>query len=140
LEARLAYYKIPGISIAVINNGVVDWARGFGYMNESTKEPVVQSTLFQAASISKVLTAIAFMKLKEKNEIDLDTDVNAYLRSWKIPMNNGWQPKVTTFPGTHARYSGGGFIVAQLILEDKFKQPFYSIMEQTALLVGGNRD
>lgn len=179
LDERLAYYKIPGISIALIDNGEIEWARGFGYKNVSLKEPITQNTLFQAASISKVLTAMAFMKLKEKNEIDLDTDVNLYLKSWKIPSNNGWQPKVTLrqllshtagmtvsgfggysvhdaipttvqilngaspanslpvkatiFPGTRARYSGGGFTVAQLILEDKFKLPFYSIMDSIVL-------
>ncbi|MCX6285885.1 MAG: serine hydrolase [Bacteroidetes bacterium] len=179
LANRLAYYKIPGISIAVINNGEIEWARGFGDKDVSTKEPVVQSTLFQAASISKVLTAIAFMKLKEMNEIDLDADVNLYLKSWKVPSNNGWQPKVTLrqllshtagmtvsgfggysikearpktiqildgawpanslpvkvniFPGTHARYSGGGFIVAQLVLEDKFKRPFNIIMDSLVM-------
>ena len=179
LEERLDYYKIPGISIAVINNGEIDWARGFGYKDVSTKEPVTQNTLFQAASISKVLTAIAFMKLKEKNEIDLDADVSLYLKSWKIISNNGWQPKVTLkqllshtagmtvsgfggysihdsipttvqilngeypanslpvkvniFPGTRARYSGGGFIVAQLILEDKFNLPFFSVMDSLVL-------
>lgn len=179
LEERLAFYKIPGISIAVINNGEIEWARGFGYKDISTKEPVTQSTLFQAASISKSFTGLAFMKLKENNEIDLDTDVNSYLRSWKIPSNNGWQPKVTIrqllshtagmtvsgfggysntdaiptttqildgeypanslpvivniFPGTSARYSGGGYIVAQLILEDKFNQPFNKIMDSLVL-------
>jgi len=179
LEERLANYKIPGISIAVIDSGEIKWVRGFGYKDVSTKEPVTQNTLFQAASISKVLTSIAFMKLKEKNEIDLDDDVNLYLKSWKIPSNNGWQPKVTLrqllshtagmtvsgfggysihdsipttvqilngeypanslpvkvniFPGTRARYSGGGFIVAQLILEDKFKLPFFSVMDSLVL-------
>jgi CubicO group peptidase (beta-lactamase class C family) len=179
LEARLSYYKIPGISIAVINNGEIEWARGFGYKDIDKGEPVTQNTLFQAASISKVLTAIAFMKLKENNEIDLDTDANSYLRSWKIPSNKDWQPKVTLrqllshtagmtvsgfggysikesipttveilngtypanslpvkatiFPGKHARYSGGGFIVAQLILEDKFNHPFDFIMDSLVL-------
>lgn len=179
LEERLTYYKIPGISVAVVNNGEIEWARGFGYKNVRKKEPVTQNTLFQAASISKVLTAIAFMKLKERKEIDLDTDVNSYLKSWKIPSNNGWQPKVTLrellshtagmtvsgfggysihearpttiqilngvypanslpvkvniFPGTHARYSGGGFIVAQLILEDKFNLPFVNVMDSLVL-------
>ncbi|MBK6345126.1 MAG: beta-lactamase family protein [Bacteroidales bacterium] len=179
LEERLAFYKIPGISIAVIDNGEINWARGFGYKDVGTKEPVTQNTLFQAASISKVLTAIAFMKLKENQEIDLDIDVNSYLKSWKIPSNNGWQPsvklrellshtagmtvsgfggysidkkrpttiqilngenpanslpiKVNIFPGLHARYSGGGFVVAQLILEDKFKHSFDFIMDSLVL-------
>lgn len=179
IEERLAYYKIPGISVAVINNSEIEWARGFGYKDVSTREPVIQNTLFQAASISKVFTAITFMKLKEKNEIDLDADVNSYLKSWKVPSNKDWQPKVTLrqllshtaginvsgfggysieeqipttveilngtypanslpvkstiFPGKHARYSGGGFIVAQLILEDKFGQPFNTVMDKLVL-------
>jgi CubicO group peptidase (beta-lactamase class C family) len=95
LDERLAHYKTPGISIAVINNGKLEWARGFGYRNVEKKEPVTQNTLFQVASISKPLVGLVFIKLLEKNEIDIDTNVNGYLKSWKIPSNSEWEPLVT---------------------------------------------
>lgn len=95
LEERLAHYKTPGISIAVINNGKLEWARGFGYRNLTKNEPVTQNTLFQVASISKPVVALAFIKLMENNEIDIDTNINVYLKSWKVPSNNGWEPKIT---------------------------------------------
>lgn len=95
LKERMLFYKTPGISIAVINNGELEWARGFGYRNLEKREPVNQNTLFQAASISKPLTALAFMKMMEKNEIDFDTNINTYLKSWVVPSNNGWNPNIT---------------------------------------------
>ncbi len=95
LEERMSYYKTPGISIAVINNGKLEWSRGFGYKNLKDKEPVTQNTLFQAASISKPITALAFMRLMENNEIDIDTNINVYLKSWEVPSNNGWRPNIS---------------------------------------------
>lgn len=56
---RMNYYKVPGVSIAVVNNGQVDWAQGYGTMTDDPQSPAVdQHTLFQAASISKALTAL----------------------------------------------------------------------------------
>ena len=179
LKERMSYYKTPGISIAVINNGNLEWARGFGYKNIEKKETVTQNTLFQAASISKPIAALAFMKLMENNEIDIDTNINNYLKSWQVPSNNGWIPnislrqilshtagftvhgfqgysqteeipttiqilngeypanndpvKVNILPGTRLRYSGGGITIAQLILEDKYDEPFYKIMDSLVL-------
>ena len=101
LEERLAHYKTPGISIAVINNGKLEWARGFGYRNLSKNEPVTQNTLFQVASISKPVVALAFIKLMENNEIDIDTNINVYLKSWKIPSNSEWEPEVTIRSEAH---------------------------------------
>jgi hypothetical protein len=52
---RLKFYKVPGVSIAVIENGRLVWAKGYGVKDFDTKEPVTVNTLFQAASISKSL-------------------------------------------------------------------------------------
>jgi len=84
---RLKHYKVPGVSIAVINNGVIDWARGFGVANIKNKTKVNKETLFQAASISKPFTALAVLKLLEERKIELDEDVNTYLKDWKVPKN-----------------------------------------------------
>src|SRR5215471_8162228 len=61
LGARMAYYKIPGVSIAVINEGRIEWARGFGVKEAGQHEPVDQYTLFEAGSISKPVAALAAM-------------------------------------------------------------------------------
>lgn len=94
LTERMVYYRNPGVSIAVINDDKIEWARGFGIKNEN-KDPVDVNTLFQAGSVSKAVFALAVMKLKEEGVVDLDKDVNEYLKSWKIPAYKGVQPVVT---------------------------------------------
>lgn len=95
LQDRMAYYHTPGVSVAVIDDYSVAWARGFGVRDRGTNEPVTERTLFQAASISKPIFALAVMRLVERGTLDLDADVNEYLRTWRIPPNDGWQPRVT---------------------------------------------
>ena len=86
LSARMAALHVPGVSVAVIHNGRVDWARGFG-VTQVDGPAVDEETLFQAASISKPVTALAVLQLVQSGILDLDTDVNTYLKSWKIPEN-----------------------------------------------------
>jgi CubicO group peptidase (beta-lactamase class C family) len=84
---RLAYYKIPGVSIAVISGGRLEWARGFGATALKSGKAVDTETLFQAASISKHVAAIVALRLVEQGKLSLDEDVNLKLRSWKVPEN-----------------------------------------------------
>jgi CubicO group peptidase (beta-lactamase class C family) len=84
---RMKHYNVPGVSIAVINNGVIDWAKGYGIANIKNETKVNTETLFQAASISKPFTALAVLKLLEEGKIELDEDVNTYLKDWKVPKN-----------------------------------------------------
>jgi CubicO group peptidase (beta-lactamase class C family) len=95
LRERMAYYHTPGVSVAVINNGEVEWARGFGFADVHSKRKVTTRTRFQAASISKPITALAVMKLVQDGKLDLDANVSDYLSSWRLPSNKSWQPKVT---------------------------------------------
>ena len=78
-------YGTPGVSIAVINNYRIEWARGYGVRAQSTSEPVTPDTVFQAASISKPVTALAAMRLVQQRKLSLDEDVNQKLASWKVP-------------------------------------------------------
>ena len=82
---RMQFYKTPGVSIAVINDGKIEWARGYGVLEAGGKDPVTPETLFQAASISKSLTAMLALRLVEQGKLDLDDDVNKRLVSWKVP-------------------------------------------------------
>lgn len=86
LSERMAYYGVPGVSVAVLANGKLEWARGFGVADAETGAPVTPQTLFQAASISKPVTALGALRLVEEGLIDLDRDVNEYLGEWKVPQ------------------------------------------------------
>ncbi|MGZ8845330.1 MAG: serine hydrolase [Pyrinomonadaceae bacterium] len=88
LADRMQFYKTPAVSIAVINDGRIEWARGYGVLEAGAKEPVTSATLFQAASISKSLTAMLALRLVEQGKLDLDSDVNKRLVSWKIPESD----------------------------------------------------
>jgi CubicO group peptidase (beta-lactamase class C family) len=75
---------IPGISVAIINDCEIVWAKGYGIADIESGLPVNEITLFQAASISKPLTALAVMKLVQDGKLDLDKDINTYLKTWKL--------------------------------------------------------
>jgi len=82
------HYDVPGVSIAVIDNGEIKWAKGYGIANTIEGQEVLTKTLFQAGSISKPLAALSVLKLKEDGKIELDEDVNNYLIDWKIQEND----------------------------------------------------
>jgi CubicO group peptidase (beta-lactamase class C family) len=88
LVDRMTFYKVPGVSIAVIDQGHIDWVRGYGFADIAAKRPVTPDTRFQAASISKSVSAAAALHFVEKGKIDLDRNVNDYLKSWKVPDND----------------------------------------------------
>lgn len=92
---RMAALHIPGVSVAVIHDGKIEWARGFG-VTKIGGPPVTPDTLFQAASISKPVTAIAVLRLVQAGKLNLDTDVNQYLKTWKIPDNQFTTTKKVT--------------------------------------------
>jgi CubicO group peptidase (beta-lactamase class C family) len=88
LKQRMDFYKIQGLSIAVINDGRIEWAKGFGWADSAEHRPVTEQTLFQAASISKSLNAVGVLKLVQDKKLDLNTDINQYLKSWKFPYDS----------------------------------------------------
>ena len=179
LADRMAALRVPGVSIAVIHDGKIEWARGFG-VTRVGGPAITPETLFQAASISKPVTAMAVLHLAESGKLNLDTDVNQYLKTWKVPANtftertnvtlrellthtagitvhgfpgyatdatrpsvvqvlNGEKPAntpailVDTIPGTNWRYSGGGFVITQVLLEDVTGQAFPKLMHDLVL-------
>jgi CubicO group peptidase (beta-lactamase class C family) len=87
IEDRMKELSIPGLSIAVMNNGVIEWAKGYGMADSSENRKVTTKTLFQAGSISKPIAATRALQLAEKGKINLDANVNDYLTSWKLPDN-----------------------------------------------------
>ena len=95
LSERMQRLQVPGISVAVIHNGKIEWARGFG-LTRIDGPPVTAETLFQAGSISKPVAAMGALKLVETGKLSLDADVNSYLTSWKLPENEFTQERKVT--------------------------------------------
>jgi CubicO group peptidase (beta-lactamase class C family) len=87
LADRMQKYKINGLSIAVIHNYDIEWARGYGFADIREKRPVTENTLFQAASISKSLNSLGVLKLVQEKKLDLNKDINEYLITWKFPYD-----------------------------------------------------
>lgn len=88
LQDRMAYYHVPGVSIAVIKDNKIEWARGYGLADSIDKRKVTTTTRFQAASISKSLNAMGVLRLAAQKKLDLNRDVNDYLTSWKLPADS----------------------------------------------------
>ncbi|WP_161597890.1 serine hydrolase [Novosphingobium ginsenosidimutans] len=96
LAERMAAYQVPGVSIAVIHNGKIDWARGWGVRDLASCRPVTADTAFQAASISKLATAIMALRAVEQGKLLLDDDINRVLRQWQLPNDPKLAPSGVT--------------------------------------------
>jgi len=113
IEDRMEHYGIPGVSIAVINNGEIAWTKAYGVMDKDSNTPVTTQTLFQAAATSMPVTAYGALRLVEQHKLDLDENINSYLKSWKVPENEFTKEKKVTIKnllnhsaGIHPRGTG----------------------------------
>jgi CubicO group peptidase (beta-lactamase class C family) len=88
LTNRMAYYHVPGVSVAVIKNYKIVEAKGYGVADDSLQNPVTTQTLFQAGSVSKSLNSVGIMKLIQEKKLDLYADINNYLQRWKFPYDS----------------------------------------------------
>lgn len=88
IEKRMEETGIKGLSIAVIRNYQIEWARGYGWADMEENRKVNTETRFQAASISKSLNSMGVLKLAEQGKLDTEADINNYLRTWKFPYDS----------------------------------------------------
>jgi len=176
LSQRMKYYKVPGFSAAFVYQQELAWAKGFGVLEAGNEKPVTSDSIFQAASISKPVTAMVALHLVESGSLNLDADANDFLRAWKIPKSKHTQPsldgkhpivtlrgllshtagvnifgypgylagselptlqqilngkrpakskpvRVIQKPGTAFKYSGGGYLIVQQMIEDVTGSP-----------------
>jgi len=184
VAAILEEHHVPGVSIAVIHGGRIDWAKGYGVRESGKRDRVDTDTLFQAASISKPVSAAVALRMVARNELARDEDVNGRLESWKVPENEFTRNEPVTLrrllshsaglsmhgvpefaagaeiptlvqilngefaaatepvrlvaePGSVHRYSGGGYIVLQLLLTDIAGEPFAPLARELVLQPAG---
>ncbi|MCX6305896.1 MAG: serine hydrolase [Bacteroidetes bacterium] len=176
IRDRMQYFDVPGLSIAVMKDHQIEWAKSYGVKEKGTNDSVTLNTMFQAASMSKPVTAMIALKLEEEKKINLEQDINQQLKTWHLPENeftrqravtpgllmlhlgglnvpsfpgyskydsipgvkdilNGTSPsnteavKVVLVPGSKWSYSGGGYTVLQLLMEEVSGKSFPKLMK-----------
>ena len=88
VAAEMKEHHILGVSVAIIENGEIKQAKGYGFTDQTRKTPVTTATLFQAGSISKPVAALGALRLVEDGRLSLDDDVYRWLKLWKVPESN----------------------------------------------------
>ncbi len=106
LADQMKRYNVPGVSIAVIDQAAIAWAQGYGVQQAGTTVPVTTQTRFQAASISKPVSAMAALWLVQSGKLELDADVNHSLRSWQVPENEHTREHKVTLRGLLSHSAG----------------------------------
>ena len=87
---------LPGLSLAYSVGSTPTVTRTWGVTSIDDPTPVSAKTIFQAGSVTKVVTAFAALRLAAAGRLELDADINSVLRSWQLPSVWGWQSVVTT--------------------------------------------
>ena len=108
VDALRKQFNVPGVSIAVIKDFKIDWARGYGTADAEAGTPVTADTMFQAASISKTVAAMTSMRAVQDGRFTLDQDVNTILKSWKLPGGEFTKDRPVTPRGLMSHTSGTG--------------------------------
>lgn len=88
LQQQMDFYHVNGVSIAVVKDYKIEWTRGYGWADSAEQRPVTTATLFQAGSISKSINGIGILKLAQAKQLNLDRDINDYLKTWKFPYDS----------------------------------------------------
>jgi CubicO group peptidase (beta-lactamase class C family) len=180
LEERMQSYQVPALSIAVIHDGKLEWAKSYGRLSKNSSVKADTETLFQTASFSKPVSAFLAMRLVQEGRLALDEEVNKYLKSWKVPTSDFTKNKPVTLrgllthtagltvggfrgypsgiaipvtvqilkgeepansapvvsqaePGSGYRYSGGGYVVLQQMVEDVMGADYATVMKRLVL-------
>ena len=103
---RMKHYKVPGLSITLIDNGEISGTENYGLLEVGSDKKVNRNSIFSACSISKFLTGMLVMKLTDQGILDLDEDVNKRLVSWKVPDNDLTKNKRVTLRNLLSHQSG----------------------------------
>jgi CubicO group peptidase (beta-lactamase class C family) len=85
IESQMAYRNLPGMSIGIVRDQELVWARGFGYADVEKKLPATPATIYRIASISKTFTSLAVMQLRDQGQLKLDEPASRYLPALALP-------------------------------------------------------
>ena len=91
----MTHHGCVGLTAAMLVDGEIAWARGWGMADADAHRPMTPDTFVQVGSISKPVAAAAVARLAEEGLVAVDADVNDYLKSWRLPVTGSWQPSVS---------------------------------------------
>jgi len=106
LEEAMKRVGVPGMTLAVIRDFEIQWTRAYGVADVVSSAATTPDTLFQAASISKPIAAMAILKAVSDQRFGLDDDVNKILVSWKVPTSEYTMKEPVTLRGLLSHTSG----------------------------------
>ncbi len=150
-KALIDKEEIPGLSVAMVENGKIAYSGAFGVKSRDTEEPVGEETIFAAASLSKPLFAYAVMQLVEEGKISLDKPLYQYLEypdaahderykqitarmvlshSSGFPNWRNDKLDILFTPGNRFQYSGEGFVYLMRVVEHLTGMPLNDFMEK----------
>lgn len=174
LADRMTHRGVPGAAIAILRDGRIDSAAGHGVRSAGQAAPVGPDTLFSVGSVSKVATAALCLKLVALGRLDLDQNVDRWLKRWRVPAGPAGDSGIITLrmllshtagfnvhgfediapgapmptlvqtldgaapalnkplaridaAGTRSRYSGGGYMIVQAVIEDALGAPLAAV-------------
>lgn len=159
----LKEFKVPGVSIAIIDDAQVVWKKGFGVKQITSSDEVTVDTVFEAASLSKPLFAYAVLKLFQQKKYSIDTPLNQYFSmpytAWNFQPSEERLKQVTLrhvlahlsgfsnwdcwegpnagrlkfCPGEKFSYSGEAYIFAQRVIEHIVEEPLAEFIKTQVL-------
>lgn len=93
---RMKFYKVPSVSVALINEGKIEWVKSYGYADVEGKRKADAYTLYQVASITKSVNSLGIMRLAQDGKLSLSADIRNYLKTWQFPDNEFSKGKTIT--------------------------------------------
>ena len=161
VRAYMEYYQVPGLSMALVKDGKVVYRGAFGVKNVATREKVDHNTVFNAASMTKVVFAYLVNRLVERGVLDLDTPLHKYLPFEEIAHDErykritarfvlnhssgfpNWfsgEPEITFDPGTGFGYSGIGFVYLGNVVSHLTGKKIETLIQEEVFAPMGIRD
>ena len=157
IQRLMKKHKVPGVSIALIENGEIIGHNEYGVKNSKTHDPIDSDTIFEAASLSKPVFAYAVLQMVERGKFHLDTPLTKYLPYSDVPNDErlnlitarvvlahttgfpNWRPtsealKIHFLPGEKFSYSGEGFVYLQKVIEHLSGQTIEDYIKQNIFI------
>jgi CubicO group peptidase (beta-lactamase class C family) len=95
IDSQMAYRGLPGMSVGIVHDQDLIWARGFGHADMEKKVPAAPDTVYRIASISKLFTSTAILHLRDRGRLRLDDPVAAHLLWFGLKDHDPDAPAVT---------------------------------------------